>query len=57
MRLGHMEADAQTVRKRMAASPARKGPLRQEDVPLVLQRFHEEFDQSLLHVKITLDTT
>jgi hypothetical protein len=31
--------------------------LRQEDVPLVLQRFREEFDQSLLHVKITLDTT
>ena len=55
--LVHMQADAKTVRKRMAASPARKGPLRQEEVQLVLQRFREEFDQSLLHVKITLDTT
>ena len=52
-----VEADAQTIRRRMAASPPRKGPLRQEDVPLILQRFREEFDESLLHIKIGLHTT
>jgi hypothetical protein len=52
-----VEANAQTIRERMAASPPRKGPLRQEDVPMVLQRFREEFDESLLHIKISLDTT
>ena len=52
-----VEADAQTIRKRMATTPARKGPLREEDVPLILQRFREEFDESLLHVKLALDTT
>ena len=52
-----VEAGADTIRRRMAASPPRKGPLRQEDVPLVLQRFREEFDESLLHIKISLDTS
>jgi hypothetical protein len=52
-----VEADAETIRERMATTPARQGPLRQKDVPLVLQRFREEFDESLLHVKIRLDTT
>ena len=55
--LVHVEADARTVRKRMTTTQARRGPLRQEDVPLILQRFREEFDKSLLHIKITLDTT
>jgi hypothetical protein len=55
--LVHVEAHAQTVRKRMGATEARRGPLRQEDVPLVLRRFREEFDESLLHNKIGLDTT
>jgi thymidylate kinase len=52
-----VEADAETIRRRMAESPPRKGPLHQEDVPRVLKRFREEFDESLLHIKITLDTT
>ncbi len=55
--LVHMEADAQVIRHRMATTPARRGPLRHEDVPLVLRRFREEFDQSLLHNKVILDTT
>jgi hypothetical protein len=55
--LVHMEADAQTVRKRMTTTPARRGTLRQENLPMVLRRFREELDASLLHIKITLDTT
>lgn len=45
--LVHIEADAQTVRKRMTTTPARGAPLRQENVPLVLRRFREELDASL----------
>ena len=52
-----VEADTETIRRRMAESPARKGPLLKADVPLVLQRFREEFDESLLHIKIALDTS
>ncbi len=50
-------ADPSAVAKRMAASPRARGILKEQDIPLVIERFQEEFDASLMERRLTLDTT
>ena len=55
--LVHVKASAEVIRARMRDNPHRHGVLKEEDVNLVIQRFQEEFDRSLLRRRMTLDTS
>ncbi len=52
-----VKASPDTIRSRMAKRPHKQGVVQQEDVDLVLRRFEEEFNQSALPNKLTIDTT
>ena len=57
MVLVHVTADPAAVAQRMATRPRIRGILKQQDIPLVLDRFRQEYDVSLIERKFTLDTT
>ena len=50
-------AAADTIRRRLRASPRPRGILKADDVSLVLARFDEEYESSLVARRFTLDTT
>ena len=52
-----LRASVATIQDRMRASPRIRGILKEADVGLVLERFEEEYDHSLIERKFTLDTT
>lgn len=57
MVLVHVTADPVAVTDRMASRPRVRGILKQQDIPIVLDRFQEEFGASLIEQKFTLDTS
>jgi len=52
-----VEASADLIRERMRAQPRARGILQEKDVDLVLDRFREEYNNSLIYRRFTLDTT
>jgi hypothetical protein len=52
-----MKASPDEIRRRMAAGPHKHSFLRAEDVESVLQRFDEEYADSLIRRKFTIDTS
>jgi hypothetical protein len=52
-----MKASPEIIRQRMGAAPRPKCPIEKQDVELLLQRFQEEFDNSLLRRRFALDTS
>ena len=52
-----VRASADVIRRRMRASPRARGILKGDDVEMVLDRFAEEYRDSLLHRRVELDTT
>ncbi len=57
MVLALLTTDPATVSRRLSERPRVRGILKEQDVPLVLDRFHEEYEASLIERKFTLDTT
>ena len=57
MVLAHVTADPASVAERMASRPRVRGILKERDIPFVLDRFHEEYEASLIGRKFTLDTS
>ena len=52
-----VKASAEVIRQRMAKEPERDCVVKPEDVELVLRRFQEEYEQSLIRYRFELDTT
>ncbi len=52
-----VEASADLIRERMRAQPRARGILQEKDLDLVLDRFREEYDNSLIYRRFTLNTT
>ena len=52
-----MKASPEVILKRMRSNPHEKSLLQEKDVEFVLARFQEEFDNSLIDRRFTLDTT
>ena len=52
-----MKASPEVILKRMRSNPHEKSLLQEKDVEFVLARFSEEFDNSLIDRRFTLDTT
>lgn len=52
-----MKASAEVIRRRMQAGRHPHCILKEHDVELVLQRFEEEYDNSLIRRRFVLDTT
>ena len=50
-------ANAEVIRRRMAAEPRDTTLLKEQDVERILGRFQEEYDDSLLEHRFTIDTT
>jgi shikimate kinase len=52
-----LKASSEVIAKRLRETPHQHTVLREQDVEHVLQRFEEEYEQSLLSGKFVLDTT
>ena len=52
-----LKAEPEVIARRMKENPHENSPLREEDIPLVLQRFEEEYQKSRIRNKFTLDTS
>lgn len=52
-----LTASSDVIVKRMENSPHKYQIIRREDIPLLLQKFEEEYGASTIHAKIRIDTT
>ncbi len=52
-----LTATEETIAERMEAEPHEYQVIKKEDIPLLLEKFEEEFTASTIHSKITIDTT
>ena len=52
-----VKASAEVIAQRMQGTPHPHGLLREEDIEAVLQRFEDEYHQSILRHKFVLDTS
>ena len=52
-----LKASPEVIRQRVRAEQRPLSVLREQDIERVLQRYQEEFDNSLIHREMTLDTT
>ncbi len=52
-----LKAVPEAIVRRMKAEPHEHQVVKEEDVPLVLRRFDEEYEWSLIQRKFVLDTT
>lgn len=52
-----MKASAEVIRRRMRKDPRPRNPFKEEHVERVLERFEEEFGNSLIQRRFNLDTT
>jgi hypothetical protein len=52
-----LTATEETIAERMDAEPHEYQVIKTEDIPLLLEKFEEEFTASTIHSKITIDTT
>jgi hypothetical protein len=55
--LVHMTAKPEIIRRRMRENPQPLGILQAKDVETVLERFEQQYDESLIRRRFTLDTT
>ena len=55
--LVHLTASTEVVQKRMEIDPHEYSLIKKEDIPMLLDRFQEEFDASLIPNKIQIDTS
>ena len=55
--LVHVKASVEVIRQRMRQSPRPGCILKEQDVELVLGRFQQEYDNSLIVRRVSLDTT
>ena len=55
--LVQVTADADVIAQRMKAEPHPHSPLRQEDIPTVLDAYDDAFERSTFRHKIALDTS
>jgi broad-specificity NMP kinase len=52
-----VKASPEVIARRMKENPHRIGVVKEEDIEHVLGRFEEEFNNSIIHHKFTLDTS
>ena len=52
-----LKARPEVIRKRMTEDPHAYTIIKDEDIPMLLERFQEEFGQSLLRKRIQIDTS
>jgi len=52
-----LTASPETIAKRMEEAPHEYQVIKKEDIPVLLERFEEEFRSSTIHAKIRIDTT
>ena len=52
-----LKAEPGVIARRMRENPHENSPLREEDIPLVLERFDEEYEKSRIRHKFSLDTS
>ena len=52
-----LTAAEETIAERMEAEPHEYQVIKKEDIPMLLEKFEEEFTASTIHSKITIDTT
>ena len=55
--LVHVKASPDAIRRRMHESPCQRYIPNERDVEVVLERFEEEYDRSLVYRRFTIDTT
>lgn len=55
--LVHLTASAEVIQRRMETDPHEYSLIQKEDIPMLLNRFQEEFDASLIPNKIQIDTS
>ena len=55
--LVHLTASVEVIQQRMETDPHEYSLIRKEDIPMLLDRFQEEFDASLIPNKIQIDTS
>ena len=55
--LVHLTAKPEVIQKRMETDPHEYSLIKKEDIPMLLDRFQEEFDVSLIPNKIQIDTS
>lgn len=55
--LVHLTASAEVIQRRMETDPHKYSLIKTEDIPMLLNRFQEEFDASLIPNKIQIDTS
>lgn len=52
-----VKATPEVIRRRMKENPHHNGVVKDKDIELVLQRFEEEYERSLIEKKFTIDTS
>jgi hypothetical protein len=52
-----LTASANIINKRMIANPHKYQVIKKEDIPVLLEKFNEEFLASAIHAKIRIDTS
>ena len=55
--LVHLTASPEVIQRRMETDPHEYSLIRKADIPMLLDRFQEEFDASLIPNKIQIDTS
>ncbi len=52
-----LKAETEVVRQRMSQHPNPSSPVREEHIEMLLKRFHEEFDNTLIRRRFIIDTS
>ena len=52
-----LKASPEVIQKRMEADPHKFQIIKKEDIPLVSKRFEEEYNNSILYKRLTIDTS
>jgi hypothetical protein len=55
--LVHLIASLEVIQRRMETDPHEYSLIKKEDIPMILHRFQQEFDASLIRNKIQIDTS
>jgi hypothetical protein len=55
--LVHLKASSEVIQRRMETNPHEYSLIKKEDIPMILHRFQQEFDASLIRNKIQIDTS
>ena len=55
--LVHLKASTEVIQRRMETDPHEYSLIKKKDIPMLLDRFQEEFDASLIPNKIQIDTS